>query len=129
MPKLGRLGAILALAVQLLLPAMAVSPASAPAPAVLAQAAALWGDGSLCLIGQGRRSDGGPAPLAHHDACAACCMLHQAAALPPPADGPRLAPRLPVAIAYLAVAHDAVRPRPTSPAQPRAPPAGLIEAA
>jgi hypothetical protein len=59
--RLGRIGAGIALAIQLLLPFLAMPHASSmpavPIASALAQAAALWGSDALCTLGAVTKQD------------------------------------------------------------------------
>lgn len=125
--QLGRAAAALAIALQLLLPPLAMQ-ASAAAPqadaeaAMVAQASAVWGAGAICEMEQ-PVPDGAPhhTPAVHH-ACPVCWASHQPSSLPPPN-----LPPLPPAPLFLWVtaplpAPSLFRPCLLAPAQPRAPP-------
>jgi hypothetical protein len=128
--RLGRLGAALALAIQLLLPFMAMPQAAAtpPATSAMAEATAVWGSAALCTLDAQTKPGGKPAQLAHHP-CPICWTLQQAASLLPPTGAPELAPSKPAAILSLSPEIDAVLERLLSLAQPRGPPPSPIEAA
>ena len=131
--RLGRLGAVLAVAVQLLLPVIAMPPAAlaaagvaaTPSAAILAQASAAWGAAALC------EPAGAPAPESPHESkqsqhlahpCPICWAVQQAASLLPPILPPL--PLAPVAVWFKApiTADDLTLRRNLSPAQPRGPP-------
>ena len=120
--RLGVLGVVLALSLQLLLPFLAMpQAASAQEMAMLDQAATVWGSGALCEPGAATSRDGKQSPMAGHQ-CPICWAMQQAASLLPPSAPPEPAP---LAIAWVkAPAPDrgALRPRALSPAQPRGPP-------
>ncbi len=128
--RLGRLGAVLALAIQLLLPFMAMPQAAAtpPATSVMAEAAAVWGSAALCTLDAQTKPGGKPGRLAHHP-CPICWTLQQAASLLPPTGAPELAPSKPAGILSLSPEIDAVLEHFLSLAQPRGPPPSPIEAA
>ena len=121
--RLGRLGAGVALATQLLLPFIAMPQASSmPAvPTALAQAAALWGSDAICTLGAVTKSDGKQGPFAGHQ-CPICWALQQTASLLPPNGGIPSAPRAPTRIEAPSVAIEARAEPSYSPAQPRGPP-------
>jgi hypothetical protein len=115
--RLGCLGATLALAVQLLLPFMAMPQASATA----ASPAAAWGSAALCTLGAESKPAGKQSPLVHRQ-CPICWMLQQTASLLPPTGAAELTPPAAVAIDSPDRALDDAIERPLSPAQPRGPP-------
>jgi hypothetical protein len=122
----GRIGAALALAVQLLLPFVAMpqrafaSVLEAQNSALLAQATAAWGPDALCTLSGATRHTDKDAPSDHP--CPICWTVQQAASLPPPAVPP-LPPapielRLQPVIALIGPFVQASRP----PSPPRGPP-------
>jgi len=121
--RLGRLGAAAALAVQLLLPFMAMKPAApdARAEGVLAQAVAAWGRGALCTPDAAAKDHGRAGPLAAHP-CPICWAVQQTAGLLPPDAIPEPAPRAFARLAERPRTRGDLRPLLPSPAQPRAPP-------
>jgi hypothetical protein len=127
--RLGRLGAALALAVQLLLPVIAMppaalaaaGPATTRAAAILDQASAVWGSAALCEPDSAPSHEGKQTPHLVHP-CPICWAVQQAASLLPPNLPPL--PLAPAAVRLKAAIPDddlALR-RNLSPAQPRGPP-------
>lgn len=120
--RLGALGAVLALSLQILLPFLAMPrAANAQDMAMLDQAATVWGSGSVCDPGGAMPHDGKQSPMAGHQ-CPICWAMQQAASLLPPSAPPQPAP---LAIAWVkspAPDRDVIRPLARSPAQPRGPP-------
>jgi hypothetical protein len=115
--RLGRLGAALALAIQILLPFMAM-------PQALATPAgpdAVWGNAALCTLGAETKPASKQSPLAHRQ-CPICWMLQQTASLLPPTGAPELSVPAAAAIDPPARALDDAIERPFSTARPRGPP-------
>jgi len=128
--RLGRFGAALALAVQLLLPVIAMPPAAlaaaggamTPAAAMLDQAAAVWGPAALCEPGSSMPSHHGKqGPLLVHP-CPICWAVQQAASLLPPSLPPLPLVSAPVWLKAALPEDDPALRRNLSPAQPRGPP-------
>jgi len=128
--RLGRLGAALALAVQVLLPVIAMPPAAlaaagaamTPAAAILDQAAAVWGSAALCEPGSSLPShQGKQGPLFVHP-CPICWAVQQAASLLPPSLPPLPLVSAPVWLKAALPEDDPALRRNLSPAQPRGPP-------
>lgn len=120
--RLGALGAVLALSLQLLLPFLAMpQAANAQDMAMLDQAATVWGSGSVCEPGAATSHDGKQSPMAGHQ-CPVCWAMQQAASLLPPSAPPEPAPLVIAWVKALALDRDAFRPLALSPAQPRGPP-------
>jgi hypothetical protein len=130
---LGRIGAAFALAVQLLLPVIAMPPAalaaagagagaaSTPAASILAQASAAWGSTALCEPGGAPSHEGKQSPRFVHP-CPICWAVQQAASLLPPSLLPLPLARAPVWIKVSPLVEDLALPRSLSPARPRGPP-------
>jgi hypothetical protein len=124
--RAGRVGATLALAVQLLLPFVAMpqmafaSISEAQESALLAQATAVWGRDALCTLGSATQHTHENVPSDRP--CPICWTVHQAASLPPPAVPPLppapLEVRLQAVIALIGPFVQASRP----PSPPRGPP-------
>ena len=124
--QLGRAGAGLALAIQLLLPFIVVGPHASSIPAVLtasvlAQAAAFWGRDAICTLGAVTKHDGNQRPLADHK-CPICWALQRTASLLPPSAGIPLSPPAPTRIEAPSATIEACAEAAYSPAQPRGPP-------
>jgi hypothetical protein len=122
--RIGGFGAALALALQLLLPFLAMPQAAgAGEAAALSQAAAaVWGrDAVLCAPGTARPHDGKQSPLAGHQ-CPVCWAMQQTASLLPPSAPPEPAPVAVAWVTALAPGLDPLPPLALSPAQPRGPP-------
>ena len=120
--QLGRLGAVLALTLQLLLPFLAMpQPASAQHAPMPGQTSAPWGDSGLCEPGMAMPHRGQQSPLVHHH-CPVCWALQQTANLLPPSAPPAPAPLVIAWVKALAPDRDGFRPVALSPAQPRGPP-------
>jgi hypothetical protein len=124
--RLGALGAVLALSLQLLLPFLAMPQAAnaqdmAQDMAMLDQAATVWGSGSVCEPGAATSHDGKQSPMAGHQ-CPICWAMQQAASLLPPSAPPEPAPLVIAWVTASALDRDAFRPLALSPAQPRGPP-------
>ena len=126
---LGRLGAALALSVQLLLPVIAMPPAAlaaagpamVPAAAILDQASAVWGSAALCEPGGAPSHEDRQAPHLVHP-CPICWAVQQAANLLPPSLPPLPLASAPVWLKAAAPDDDLALRRDFSPAQPRGPP-------
>jgi hypothetical protein len=128
--RLGRLGAALALAVELLLPIIAMPPAAlaaagaatTPAEAILDQASAVWGSAALCEPGSSAPPHHGKqGPLLVH-ACPICWAVQQAASLLPPSLPPLPLASAPAWLKAAVPDDDLPLRRDLSPAQPRGPP-------
>ena len=120
--RLGALGAVLALSLQILLPFLAMPQAAgAQEMAMLDQAATVWGSGSVCDPGGAMPHDGKQSPMAGHQ-CPICWAMQQAASLLPPSAPPEPAPLVIAWVKASALDRDAFRPLALSPAQPRGPP-------
>jgi len=127
--RLGRIGAALAIAVQLLLPVIAMPPAAlaaagaatTPAASILAQASAVWGGGVLCEPGSTPSDEGQQTPHLVHP-CPICWAVQQAASLLPPSLPPLPLAPVPVWVKAPVPADDLTLRRNLSPAQPRGPP-------
>ncbi len=128
--RLGRLGAALALAIQLLLPVIAMPPvalaaagggAMMPAAAILAQASAVWGSAALCEPGSAPSHEGKQTPHLVHP-CPICWAVQQAASLLPPSLPPLPLASAPVWLKAAVPDDDPSLRRDLSPAQPRGPP-------
>ena len=122
--RVGRIGAGVALAIQLLLPFIAMSQASSM-PAVssttpLAQAAALWGSDAICTLGAVTKQDSKQNPLTGQ--CPICWAVQQTASLLPPSGGIALAPPTLTRIEAPSAATEKCAEPAYSPAQPRGPP-------
>jgi hypothetical protein len=117
--QLGRLGAALAVILQLLLPFLAMPPAASAEDApMLAQGT---GNGALCEPGMAMPDHGKPGPMVHHH-CPVCWALQQTANLLPPSAPPTPAPLVIAWIRAPAPDRDGFHPLALSPAQPRGPP-------
>ncbi len=131
--RLSRLGAALALAVQLLLPVIAMPPAAlavpgaaaggatTPAASILAQASAVWGSAALCEPGSTPSHPDKQSPHLIHP-CRICWALQQAASLLPPSLLPLPLAPSPVWVKTPVPAEDLALRRNLPPAQPRGPP-------
>jgi hypothetical protein len=127
--RLGRLGAVLAIAVQLLLPVVAMPPAAlaaagaapTPAAAILDQASAVWGSAALCEPGSAPSHEGKRTPHLVHP-CPICWAVQQAASLLPPSLPPLPVASAPVWLKAAVPDDDPALRRNLSPAQPRGPP-------
>ncbi len=123
---LARIGAGVALAVQLLLPFMAMpqmafAAAEANKAAVLAQATAAWGSDALCAVDSGTRPHGAKSPLSDHP-CPVCWAMQQAASLLAPVGPPLLAPPIYIRVEPVLVSLEAFVQGPRPPSPPRGPP-------
>jgi hypothetical protein len=127
--RLGRIGAALAIAVQLLLPIIAMPPAAldaagaaiSPVASILAQASAVWGSTALCEPGGTPSHEGKQTPHLVHP-CPICWAVQQAASLLPPSLPPLPLAPSPVWVKTPVPAEDFALRRNLSPAQPRGPP-------
>ena len=120
--RLGALGAVLALSLQLLLPFLAMpQAANAQDAAMLDQAAMVWGNGNVCEPGMAMPHGGKQSPMAGHQ-CPICWAMQQAASLLPPGTPPEPAPLAVTWVTAAAPELDFFRPLALSPAQPRGPP-------
>ena len=120
--QFGRLGAVLALTLQLLLPFLAMpQPASAQDMPMPADAGMLLGNGALCEPGMAMPHQGQQSPMVHHQ-CPVCWALQQTASLLPPSAPPAPAPLVIAWVRAPAPDRDGFHPRALSPAQPRGPP-------
>jgi hypothetical protein len=131
--RLGCLGAALALAVQLLLPVIAMPPAAlaapgvaaggaiTPAASILAQASAVWGSAALCEPGSTLSHPGEQSPHLVHP-CPICWAVQQAAGFLPPSLPPLPRASLPVWVKTPVPADGLALRRILPPAQPRGPP-------
>ena len=120
--RFGRLGAVLALTLQFLLPFLAMpQPASAQDAPMPAQATTVWGNDALCEPGMAMPHPGKQSPMVHHQ-CPVCWALQQTASLLPPSAPPASAPLVITWVKAPATERDGFRPLVLSPAQPRGPP-------
>ena len=117
--SLGRAGAALALAVQILLPFMALPAVAAPTP--LTDAVALWGKDALCTLDPSAKQKSDHGPFAGHQ-CPVCWALHQGASLLPPSAIPAPALSAPISFKASVALVEAPRKPALSPPQPRGPP-------
>ena len=120
--QFGRLGAVLALTLQLLLPFLAMpQPVSAQDAPMPAQATTAWGSDAVCEPGMAMPRQGQQSPMVHHQ-CPVCWALQQTANLLPPSAPPAPAPLVIAWVRAPAPDRDGFRPLALSPAQPRGPP-------
>jgi hypothetical protein len=120
--RLGRLGAALAVILQLLLPFLAMPPAASAQDApMLAQATTLPENGALCEPGMAMAHHGKQSPMGRHH-CPVCWALQQTASLLPPSAPPAPAPLVIAWVRAPAPDRDGFHPLTLSPAQPRGPP-------
>ncbi len=131
--RLGSIGAALAIAVQLLLPIIAMPPAAlaaagataTQAASILAQASAVWGNTALCEPGNVPSHEGAhqgkQTPHLVHP-CPICWAVQQAASLLPPSLPPLPLAPVPVWVKAPTPADGLALRRNLSPAQPRGPP-------
>jgi hypothetical protein len=123
--RLGRIGAILAVSVQLLLPAVAMPGHDFdrfPTAPILQQAVAIWGQDALCTTRTADDQKGSKQVPASHRQCPICWALWHTASLPAPAGAALLLPP-PLVEARHSPVSIASGLHPTySPSQPRAPP-------
>lgn len=118
----GRLGAVLALTLQLFLPFLAMpQAASAQDAPMLADAGMLSGNGALCEPGMAMPHQGQQSPMAHHQ-CPVCWAVQQAASLLPPSTPPAPAPLVIAWVKAPAKNRDGFHAFALSPTQPRGPP-------
>jgi hypothetical protein len=121
--RLGRVGAILALAAQLLLPAIAMPGHDiSPAASTLHQALSVWGKDALCTTTRAGEKESSRKAPASHSQCPICWALSQTASLLAPAGASVLLPTL-LAQAQHSLTSIASAFQPTyALSQPRAPP-------
>ncbi|HKF64137.1 MAG TPA: DUF2946 family protein [Dongiaceae bacterium] len=120
--QFGRLGAVLALTLQLLLPFLAMpQPASAQDAPMPGQTSTPGGDGALCEPGMAMPHQGQQSPMIHHH-CPVCWALQQTGNLLPPSAPPASAPLVIAWVKAPAPDRDGFHAFALSPTQPRGPP-------